>query len=240
MNYLLMCGVISALILVHELGHFIAARITGIPIACFSIGFGPKVFCLKTRRTEYRLSAIPCGGYVLPACDEESFDRFPLIRRLMFCLGGPAANILGAIVCATVLSVASNGASLETVFVRPFQYTWEASQSFLALLPALVSRPDSLSGIVGIVVEGGKYAGLDPIRLLEIAFLLSLNLAVFNLLPILPLDGGKIAMALSAMAYKPAKRMELPLAATGWALLLCLIAYVTIMDLARIASSSVT
>ena len=51
-------------IFIHELGHFLAARRRGLVITRFSIGFGPKIFGWESNGVEYRLSAIPFGGYV--------------------------------------------------------------------------------------------------------------------------------------------------------------------------------
>src|SRR3989338_2745868 len=56
--------VLSVLILVHELGHFIFAKRSGVKVEVFSLGFGSKVFAIKRKGTEYRISAIPLGGYV--------------------------------------------------------------------------------------------------------------------------------------------------------------------------------
>ena len=79
MSYLLIFCTVSLLIILHELGHFLAAKRMGIPIARFSVGLGPKVWGFKIGETEYWLSMIPCGGYVLPALeDEEAFDKIPL------------------------------------------------------------------------------------------------------------------------------------------------------------------
>src|SRR5499426_3168661 len=100
MSYLLICCTVSLLIILHELGHFLAAKRMGIPIARFSIGFGRKLWGFRIGKTEYWLSLIPCGGYVMPAMnDEEAFDKIPLKRRILFFLAGPAANILGAFLC---------------------------------------------------------------------------------------------------------------------------------------------
>src|SRR5258708_8111696 len=56
--------VLGIIILVHEWGHFIAARIFGVRVDVFSIGFGPRLFGWKSGATDYRVSALPLGGYV--------------------------------------------------------------------------------------------------------------------------------------------------------------------------------
>src|ERR1700694_1174811 len=56
--------VLGVMILVHEWGHFIAARLFGVRVDVFSIGFGPRLFGWKSGSTDYRVSIIPLGGYV--------------------------------------------------------------------------------------------------------------------------------------------------------------------------------
>ncbi|MGD8758092.1 MAG: site-2 protease family protein, partial [Deltaproteobacteria bacterium] len=56
--------VLGVLIFVHELGHFIVAKMLGVGVEKFSLGFGPRIFGKKIGMTDYRISAIPLGGYV--------------------------------------------------------------------------------------------------------------------------------------------------------------------------------
>ena len=62
--------VLSVLIVVHEFGHFIVAKRTGVRVERFSFGFGPKLFSIKRGDTEYMISAVHLGGYVKMAGDE--------------------------------------------------------------------------------------------------------------------------------------------------------------------------
>src|ERR1700738_1273044 len=64
--------VLGVMILVHEWGHFIAARIFGVRVDVFSIGFGPRLFGWKSGATDYRVSALPLGGYVRMAGQDPS------------------------------------------------------------------------------------------------------------------------------------------------------------------------
>ena len=71
---------IGALIFVHELGHFLVAKKVGIRVHAFSLGFGPRIFGFIRGETEYKLCAIPLGGYVkmageFPGEDNEGIDR---------------------------------------------------------------------------------------------------------------------------------------------------------------------
>jgi RIP metalloprotease RseP len=71
--------VLGVMILVHEWGHFIAARFFGVRVDVFSIGFGPRLFGWKRGATDYRISMLPLGGYVRMAgqdpTDIDSADR---------------------------------------------------------------------------------------------------------------------------------------------------------------------
>lgn len=236
MSYLLIFCTVSLLIILHELGHFLAALWMGIPIARFSVGLGSKVWGFKIGQTEYWLSMIPCGGYVMPAVqDEEAFDKIPLQRRILFALGGPAANILGACLCLSLINIVKLGCSVNSVVYLPLEQIWQMTIQIGTAIPLLLSHPENLSGIVGIIAAGGPHVGLSFVKLLQFSVLLNVNLAVFNLLPILPLDGGKIVMGLLRKIYQPLRRLEVPLTLGGWVLLAGLTLYATALDLARVA-----
>ena len=236
MSYLLIFCTISLLIILHELGHLLAAKKLGIPIARFSVGFGPKVWGFKIGETEYWLSLIPCGGYVMPAMDDEkAFDKIPLKSRILFALGGPAANILGAFLCLALMNIVKLGWSVSSVIYLPLEQIWQMTMQIGTAIPPLFSQPEHLSGIVGIVAVGGAQVGLSLVKLLQFSVLLNVNLAVFNLLPILPLDGGKIVMGLLRKVHQPLRRLEVPLTVGGWVLLAGVMLYATALDLGRVA-----
>ena len=95
--------VLGFLIFVHELGHFLVARWTGVRVLRFSLGFGPKIYSKTVGDTEYMVAAIPLGGYVKMAGDEpgqeltnspEEFASRTLWERTRIVLAGPAMNIV--------------------------------------------------------------------------------------------------------------------------------------------------
>ncbi|MDP7058388.1 MAG: RIP metalloprotease RseP [Nitrospinaceae bacterium] len=96
---------LAALIFVHELGHFLAARRCGVVVEKFSIGFGKKIFGTTRGETEYIVAAIPLGGYVKmkgEELDEEtneegSFSAALPSHRLLIAFAGPLFNILFAL-----------------------------------------------------------------------------------------------------------------------------------------------
>jgi regulator of sigma E protease len=208
----------------------------GLPIARFSIGLGPKVWGFRIGETEYWLSLIPCGGYVMPAVkDEEAFSRIPLKSRILFALAGPAANILGAFFCLSLVNIVRVGFSINSVIYFPLAQIAQMAMQIGVAIPVLFRQPENLSGIVGIVAAGGAHVELSFVKLLQFSVLLNVNFATLNLLPILPLDGGKIVMGLLRKIYQPLGRLEIPLTVGGWVLLAGLTFYVTALDLARVA-----
>ena len=111
--------VIGILILIHELGHFLVARLTGVGVERFSIGFGPVLLRWRGQETEYCLSAIPMGGYVkmlgeenplesgatLPYDPAKAFALKPLWARFLIVFAGPAMNlVLAAAIFSLVLA----------------------------------------------------------------------------------------------------------------------------------------
>jgi regulator of sigma E protease len=107
--FLLMIGV---MILIHELGHFWAARYFGVKVDAFSFGFGPRLFGWKSGDTDFRVSAIPFGGYVKmsgeqpgdeAASDPLAFLAKPRWQRLIIAFAGPFMNVILAVVVLTGL-----------------------------------------------------------------------------------------------------------------------------------------
>jgi regulator of sigma E protease len=236
MSYLLVFCTLSLIITLHELGHLLAAKRMGIPVVRFSIGFGPKLWGFKLGETEYWISLIPCGGYVLPAlADAEAFEQIPLRRRIVFALGGPVANVLGAFLGLSLMNTVQFGFSVDSVIYLPLEQICKMVIQIASVIPLLFSQPDQLSSVVGIIAAGGVHVGLNSVKLLQFSVLLNVNLAIFNLIPILPLDGGKIVMGVLRRIHQPFRKLELPLTVGGWVLLLGLTLYATVLDVTRVA-----
>ena len=118
-------GVISILVTVHELGHFLVARLCGVRVLVFSIGFGKRICGFKKNGTEYILSAIPLGGYVSMLDEKESvtkqaempsdsargaaLNEMSFLAKCSILLAGPMANFLLAIVLYWFLFVVGVG-----------------------------------------------------------------------------------------------------------------------------------
>ena len=99
--------VLSFLIFFHELGHFLAARLFGVQVDVFSIGFGKRLFTKRIGSTEWSISAIPLGGYVkmkgqddidplAKSSDNDSYSTKKPWQRIIILLAGPFANFVVA------------------------------------------------------------------------------------------------------------------------------------------------
>jgi regulator of sigma E protease len=105
-NVLWLLVLIGVMILIHEAGHFWAARWFDVRVETFSFGFGPRLFGFKRGETDYRFSAIPFGGYVKMsgeqpgeenAADPRGILAKPRWQRLIIAFAGPFMNVILAI-----------------------------------------------------------------------------------------------------------------------------------------------
>jgi len=140
---------LGILIFVHELGHFIFAKIMGVGVLKFSLGFGPKIVGRKIGETEYMVSAVPLGGYVKMIGEEigdeiseqdkdRAFQVQPIWKRALIVFAGPFFNVLLAyLVYTSVLA---------------------------AQVPINIPNVSSFMPVVGQVVEGtpAADAGISP------------------------------------------------------------------------------
>src|SRR5690606_37906099 len=96
---------VSSLIFVHEMGHFLFAKAFGVKVLTFSLGFGPKIIRISGRETEYCISLLPLGGYVkmleesksdlvMPEDRRRTFESLSLYKRVIIVLAGPLMNLI--------------------------------------------------------------------------------------------------------------------------------------------------
>ncbi|MBN2038470.1 MAG: site-2 protease family protein [Spirochaetes bacterium] len=237
MNYLIIIGIIGFLIFFHELGHFIFAKIVGINIASFSIGYGPVLFRWKRKETEYRISLIPLGGYVMPEVkDEKEFFNIPVYKRMIFSIGGPFANIFLPLIALAGLGIFNSGISFTSVLITPVVQVFSSMLVIINGLSRIFISPERLSGVIGIVAVGGKIVDSGILNAINLLIMLSLNLAVFNLFPIPALDGGKILLYILEKIHPKLKKIQIPVTIGGWLILLVLIVYATYNDIAKLVA----
>ena len=109
--------VLGIMVLVHEFGHFAVAKLCGVRVEVFSIGFGTRLFGFRRGETDYRLSLLPLGGYVkmsgeIPGeartDDPGELENHPRWQRVFIALAGPIANFILAIVLMTAVYMIHN------------------------------------------------------------------------------------------------------------------------------------
>jgi regulator of sigma E protease len=110
--------VLGILIFFHEFGHFLVARLFGVGVEKFSLGFGPRLLGKRVGITDYRLSLVPLGGYVKMVGEEPDEDLDPqlipisfthkhVIKRILIVFAGPLFNMLLAVVIFFVIALFS-------------------------------------------------------------------------------------------------------------------------------------
>jgi regulator of sigma E protease len=121
MNLILgMALVLGLMIMIHEWGHFIVARMFGVRVDVFSIGFGPRLFGWKRGATDWRVSALPFGGYVRmagqdmsdvdageapPTGSSDELMSKPRWQRALISFAGPAVNLIFPVLAMAVLFI---------------------------------------------------------------------------------------------------------------------------------------
>ncbi len=107
MHILIALFTLSALICVHELGHYLFARWAGVAVEEFAIGFGPILASYRGEHTLWTLRLFPLGGFVAPATrGRRSVNRASPLSRLLLLLGGVIGNFIGAVlILALILTI---------------------------------------------------------------------------------------------------------------------------------------
>lgn len=109
MSILLAFIAFNFIVIIHEIGHFTAAKLTGVKVQEFSLFFGPKLFSFKRDETQYSVRAIPAGGFVRLEGEEQasdskaSFSKKSIPVRAFILFAGPFVNMLAAIVILSVV-----------------------------------------------------------------------------------------------------------------------------------------
>ena len=346
--------ILSLLIIVHEFGHFIAARRAGVRVEDFSLGFGPQLFAKQVGDTKYSLSLFPLGGYVKMAGDvlseckgnsDEYFSKSPGKRfQIIFC--GPLLNyILGFLFFWVILFmgyptlttkvgslvdgygaqtaglqvadkiIAINGQDVNTwedlqnqiqknknkdsielwlirneqklkfnvalkskvldnqlgekktlgiIGITPFDEVVEIRHGFMEsaylglnktidltvmtykgiwrLATGKMSMRDSMTGPLGIFFITSKAAKLGLIAVMHLVAVLSVSLAVFNLLPLPILDGGHLFL----LGLEKLRKKTLGIKAeqivnnVGVSLMIVLALFVTYNDILRLYGEKIS
>jgi len=159
---------IGILIFVHELGHFLVARIVGIKVEIFSIGWGKGIQLFRWKDTKIQLGFIPFGGYCKMAGDsasdnltgsKEEYYSSPPINRILVALGGPFFNFFFAVLLFTVIMAV--GYQITTYPNRIILANAQDISENAQVTPA--QKAGLKNGDVIIAIDGRKVENWDDI-----------------------------------------------------------------------------
>ena len=230
--------ILGFLVLIHEAGHFLVARLCKIKVNEFAIGFGPLIWSKETEKTKYSIRLIPLGGYVNMLGEEErsdeegSFSKASIPKKIAIVAAGGLVNIVFAVVLYVILIEIVTG-NIGEAISSSGDLIMAMVESIKLLFTGGVSV-DNLMGPIGISEVVAQTSGI--IDFLYIMALVSVSLGFTNLLPFPPLDGGKILIyIIEAIRRKPLKEdFELKLQLAGFLVLITLSVYVAFNDVGRI------
>ncbi len=145
--------VLGALILIHELGHFTTAKLSGVKVNEFAIGMGPTLFKIKGKETKYAIRLFPIGGFVAMEGEEEdseddrAFNKKSVWKRMIIVAAGAAMNLILGFVITTALVIMSTVSASTTVL--GFEDNAISSQSGLLAGDRIVEIDGTQIGSIG-------------------------------------------------------------------------------------------
>lgn len=235
------------LVLIHESGHYLVAKICNIKVNEFAIGFGPIIWKKQGKETNYEIRLIPLGGFVNLEGEEEhsdmerSFNKASIPKRIAVIAAGAIVNIIFGIIVYFVLIFVRYSIVVGGNFTEILKYSAGATLQLIQLtVDGLVQlftgklSMDDMMGPVGISSVVAKTSGI--VEFVYLLSIVSISLGVTNLLPFVPLDGGKIVLLIiEAIRRKPLKKeFEIKIQTIGFFILIIFSILVTFNDVIRI------
>ena len=142
----------SALVL-HELGHFLAARLCRVPVSGAGFGWGPKLFGFRAKGVDYQIRALPVGAYI--KMDMAALQRRPLSQQLLVLLAGVAMNFaLGALAWGSFFGTLNLVLAVGNLFPLYQQDGWKSG---MVICRRMFGRPSPLVEWV-LTLGGGAIA----------------------------------------------------------------------------------
>lgn len=251
-NALKIIFLLGFLIIIHEGGHFLVARLCKVKVNEFAIGFGKTIWQKHGKETKYTLRLIPLGGFCSmegedeESDDEGSFSKAGVWKRIAIVVAGATVNIIFGLLVYFIL-VSTVGlefmdSTRDTILNRVY-YGGKATGAFILSIIENIKMlftggisTDQMVGIVGISEVVVQTNGI--INYLNLLAVISVSLGVTNLLPIPALDGGKILILfIEVIRRKPIKvETEAKIQLIGFSILIVLFLLVTYNDIMRIGS----
>lgn len=228
---------LGILVIIHEGGHFLVAKLCKVRVNEFSIGFGKILWSKQKGETKYSIRLIPLGGFVSmegeeePSNEEGSFSNAGILKKIAIVSAGAIVNIIFGIIVYFLLVTFHYG--IEIALKSTMNYIGALGESVRILFTGGTTI-DDLSGPVGVASIVSQTSNLtDFIYLLSV---ISLSLGITNLIPIPPLDGGKLLLyIIEAIKRKPLKEeTSLRIQMAGFMFIIGLSIFVMYNDVTKI------
>ena len=221
-------GGISLIILIHEMGHFLFAKFFNVPTPVFSLGFGPALFAFQIGQTVFKVALLPFGGYV--EMDQDILAQLPYFPKMLIIFAGILSNLIFAYGILLYYAIRKQSTLKHTIMssIMPHQLADQA--------PA--QPENTIIGPIGIISMIGKIIAINPQRFWLILAILSLNMGLFNILPLPFFDGGKaFIITIETLTGKTIPATALWIVSTVLlTLFILLVTKVTINDIKRLIS----
>lgn len=238
------------LVIIHEGGHFLVAKMCKVKVNEFSIGFGKAIWKKQGKETLYSIRMIPLGGFVqmegesVDSNDERAFTNVSIPKRIAIVSAGATVNILFGVIAYFIL-ISTVGLRFadpakDTILNRIYYGGINTGEFIVSIFDSIkmlftngvsVEQMTGPVGISQIVVQASGFANY-----IYILAVISVSLGVTNLLPIPALDGGKIILLIveAIRRKKITLETEAKITLIGFSLLIALSLYVTYHDIIRV------
>ena len=216
-------GGISLIVLIHEIGHFLFAKFFNVPTPIFSVGFGPALFSIKIGQTMFNVALLPFGGYV--EMDQAVLAQLPYIPKMLIIFAGILFNLIFAYLILFYYAIRKKS-NLKQIIINSIRPPDQEE-----------SEPNNgIIGPVGIVSILSNILIIQPQAYWLLLAILSLNMGLFNILPLPFFDGGKACIvSIEALTGKTVPAHALWFISTFFlAFFLLFIAQVTMNDVKRL------
>src|SRR5690606_30215067 len=157
---------IIVLVTVHEFGHFIAAKLFGVEVKEFAIGFGKRIFQRNYKGTLYAIRMIPLGGFVeiegeIKSASPNSFRNRPAYQKCIILAAGVVMNILLSLVLLTIFLYSNNFQFTSPALT---DYTFNNTDIQVKAYPLLITSVDPEGNSAGQLVENETIIGVEGVR----------------------------------------------------------------------------
>lgn len=228
---------LGILVIIHEGGHFVVAKLCKVKVNEFSIGFGKVLWSKQRKETKYSIRLIPLGGFVSLEGEDEasgeegSFSEAGILKKLAIISAGAIVNIIFGLLVYFVLVAINYGIQVAWASIGPFIGALGESIKMLFTGAATVNDLAGPVGVANIVSQTSNLT--EYIYLLSV---ISLSLGITNLIPIPPLDGGKFVIyIIEWIKRKPLKEeTSLRIQMAGFVFIISLSLFVMYNDIVKI------